>query len=51
MLKVYPEGYGRSVYCVCEINDQMTLEQLCWTILSAFEFDDDHLYAFYMDKA
>ncbi|MBQ7487411.1 MAG: hypothetical protein IJT77_07960 [Clostridia bacterium] len=49
-LKVYPEGWGRTAYRVIEVGDQMTLEKLCSTILDAFDFDHDHLYAFHMDN-
>ena len=49
-LKVYPTGGGRSAYRVIEVSDRITLADLCGIILVSFDFDDDHLYAFYMDN-
>ena len=45
-LKVYPKGRGREVYRVIEVSGQDNLEDLCSSILDAFEFDFDHLYEF-----
>ena len=49
-LKVYPSGRGTSVYRVIEISGKETLQKLCSTILSAFDFIDEHLYEFCMDN-
>ncbi|MDE5699618.1 MAG: plasmid pRiA4b ORF-3 family protein [Lachnospiraceae bacterium] len=49
-LKVYPAGMGTSVYRVIEISGKDTLQKLCSTILSAFDFIDEHLYEFCMDN-
>ena len=48
-LKIYPAGMGRTVYRVIEISGKETLETLCDVILSAYDFDDEHLYEFCMD--
>ena len=34
-------------WCRIAATDSMVLDGLCWAILDAFDFDDDHLYAFY----
>ena len=49
-LKVYPVGRGREVYRIISISGQDTLDQLCSTILTAFDFSHDHLYEFCMDN-
>lgn len=49
-IKVYPEGRGRDVYRNIEICGDETLDQLCKTILDAFDFIDEHLYEFCMDN-
>ena len=49
-LKVFPKGWGREAYRVFEISDTQTLEDLCYRILACFDFDADHMYAFYMDN-
>ena len=49
-IKVYPEGRGRDVYRNIEICGDEKLEQLCKTILDAFDFIDEHLYEFCMDN-
>ena len=49
-LKVYPAGLGREVYRVIEISGEYTLDDLCGTILDAFNFTDEHLYEFCMDN-
>lgn len=49
-MKVYPAGLGREVYRVIEISGEHTLDDLCGTILTAFEFIDEHLYEFCMDN-
>lgn len=49
-LKVYPAGRGTSVYRVIEISGKDTLQKLCKTILTAFDFIDEHLYEFCMDN-
>lgn len=40
---------GRSCYRYIQIGKQKTLGALSEAILSAFEFDDDHCHAFFMD--
>lgn len=42
-------GYRKSIWRDIQISAAATLEALSNAILDAFEFDDDHLYAFYMD--
>ena len=49
-LKVYPAGMSREVYRVIQISGKATLDNLCYTILSAFHFTDEHLYEFCMDN-
>lgn len=49
-LKVYPAGMGNSVYRVMEVSGKDTLEDLCDTILFAYDFMNDHLYEFCMDN-
>ena len=49
-IKVYPAGKGRDVYRNIEICGDETLDQLCKTILDAFDFIDEHLYEFCMDN-
>lgn len=49
-LKVYPKGYGTSVYRVMKISGEETLERLCEVILDSFDFSDEHLYEFCMDN-
>ena len=49
-LKVYPAGRGNAVYRVIEISGKETLQKLCSTIISAFDFIDEHLYEFCMDN-
>jgi len=49
-LKVYPAGRGRDVYRVIELSGNETLKTLCNTILTAFDFTNDHLYEFCMDN-
>lgn len=49
-MKVFPAGLGREVYRVIEICGEHTLDDLCSTILTAFEFIDEHLYEFCMDN-
>ena len=46
MIKV---SLGRSCYRYIQIGKQKTLGALSEAILSAFEFDDDHCHAFFMD--
>lgn len=50
VLKVYPLGLGREVYRTLEICGESTLDQLCETILAAFDFFHEHLYEFCMDN-
>jgi len=49
-LKVYPAGLGRDVYRVIEISGSDNLDRLCRTVLTAFDFIDEHLYEFNMDN-
>lgn len=49
-LKVFPAGAGRQVYRVIEISGEHSLDDLCGVILSAFDFEDEHLYEFCMDN-
>ena len=49
-LKVYPVGRGTSVYRVIEISGKSTLQKLCDTILSAFDFDGGHMFEYCMDN-
>ena len=49
-LKVYPAGAGREVYRVIEISGEHSLDELCGSILSAYDFVDEHLYEFCMDN-
>ena len=46
--KVWLPGSGQSVWRRVEIAGQKTLHDLAEAILDAFEFDHDHLYAFYL---
>ncbi len=39
-----------SVWVRMQVDGYVTLEQLSYAILEAIGFDDDHLYAFYMDN-
>ena len=45
-VKVYPAGRGRDVYRVMAINGSESLRMVCGKILSAFDFDFDHLFLF-----
>lgn len=49
-LKIYPKGRGREVYRVITIAGNKKLDNLCRSILDAFDFSDDHLYEFCMDN-
>lgn len=49
-LKIYPKGRGREVYRVITIAGNKNLDNLCCSILDAFDFSDDHLYEFCMDN-
>lgn len=49
-LKVFPAGLGREVYRVIEITGEHSLDDLCDTVLKAFDFDNEHLYEFCMDN-
>ena len=49
-LKVFPAGEGRQVYRVIEMSGEHSLDDLCRTILSSFDFIDEHLYEFCMDN-
>ena len=40
-------GFGR-VWRKIEMEANQTLEELHYAIQAAFEFDDDHLYSFFM---
>ena len=48
--KVYPAGRSREVYRVIRISGEETLDKLCFTIITAFDFIDEHLYEFCMDN-
>lgn len=48
-MKIYPQGNAREAYRVIEISGAESLDKLCEVILSAFEFEDEHLYEFCMD--
>ena len=50
LFNVYPLGYGKEVYRKIEICGSYTLDDLCYTILDSFDFDDDHLYEFCMNN-
>ena len=41
---------GKGCYRHIRIDADNTLSQLCEAILDAFEFDNDHLHAFFMDN-
>lgn len=45
-LKVFPAGLGKKVYRIIEISGEYTLGDLCDVILTAFDFDNEHLYEF-----
>ncbi len=48
--KIYPAGRAREVYRVIEMTGEKTLNDLCRSILDAFDFTDEHLYEFCMDN-
>ena len=50
LFNVYPLGYGKEVYRKIEICGSYTLDDLCYTILDSFDFDNDHLYEFCMNN-
>lgn len=43
-------GYRKGIWRKIQISTGATLDELSSAILYAFEFDHDHLYAFYMDE-
>jgi len=43
-------GYRKGIWRKIRISAAATLDDLSGAILDAFDFDDDHLYAFYMDE-
>jgi len=43
-------GYRNGIWRKIRISAAATLDDLSDAILTAFDFDDDHLYAFYMDQ-
>lgn len=47
--KVHHRYLGKGVYRVIEVKSEQTLEDLHLGIQSAFEWDNDHLYAFHLD--
>ena len=49
-LKVYPNGMGRTTYRVIEFPGTYTLDDLCSTIMQAFDFIHEHMYEFCMDN-
>ena len=48
-LKIEPK-YWKDVYRVLKIDGNNTLDDLCYEILSAFDFDNDHLYMFSLKR-
>lgn len=47
-LKIEPKYYN--VYRIIRIDGNKTLHDLCNEILSAFDFDNDHLYMFSLKR-
>lgn len=47
--KVHHRYLGKGVHRVIEVKSEQTLEDLHLAIQSAFEWDNDHLYAFHLD--
>ena len=43
-------GYRKAIWRKIRISAAATLDDLSGAVLRAFEFDDDHLYAFYLDQ-
>lgn len=50
ILKVYPPGYSREIYRTIQISGKDTLDELCNTVITSFDFIDEHLYEFCMDN-
>lgn len=48
-LKVEPRYYN-NVYRIIRIDGSNTLDDLCYKILSSFDFDNDHLYMFSLKR-
>lgn len=48
-LKIEPKYY-KDVYRTIIIDGRSTLDDLCYAILSAFDFDNDHLYMFSLSR-
>lgn len=47
--KVHHRYLGKGVYRIIEVKSEQTLADLHLAIQSAFEWDNDHLYAFHLD--
>jgi len=45
-LKVYPQGMCREVFRTLQVFGEITLDDLHYAILDAFDFDYEHLYEF-----
>jgi hypothetical protein len=45
-MKVYPEGRGRQAYRTMAVSEDVSLDGFCRLIISSFEFDGAHMYAF-----
>jgi len=43
-------GYRKSIWRKIQISAAATLDDLSYAVLDAFDFDYDHLYAFYIDQ-
>jgi hypothetical protein len=50
ILKVYPPGHSREIYRTIQISGRDTLDELCNTVITSFDFIDEHLYEFCMDN-
>ena len=48
-LKIEPK-YHKDIYRIIRIDGSKTLDNLCGEILSAFNFDDNHLYMFSLKR-
>ena len=50
LLNIFPLGVWKEVYRKIEICGSYTLDDLCYTILDLFDFDNNHLYEFCMNN-
>lgn len=50
-LEVEMEYFTPKVTRTIQLGNHLTLEDLHYAIINSIDFDDDHLYAFYMDKS